>query len=115
MVQLRIKFDDGPDNRRNVELSASPNAGRSEKVPGFAALPRESLLGSIASSLAACFTPLPKVPVEWRFAPMFRSAHLTRKSRRRSLVTSLLLHAGVIACLLRLPSLPVGRRPEAPD
>ena len=103
MVQLRIKFDDGPEEHR-------------EKSPAFAAFPRESLLRSIASSLTACLAPLPNVPFEWRFAPMFRSARLESESRGRSLVTSALLHAAVIACLVSLPSLPGGkRRRDEPD
>ena len=112
MAQLRIDFDIGPNG--------GPE-GHAGKAPEFAALPQISLVGSIASgiitNLAAWFAPLPKVPLDWRYAPMFRSARLEAKPRGRSLFTSVLLHAGVLACLVTFPSLPGGTpaRRDAPN
>ncbi|MBI2817281.1 MAG: TonB family protein [Acidobacteria bacterium] len=95
-------------------LAASTRDGSPETSRMFASLPEVSTLRNIATNLAACLTPLPKPPVEWAFAPMLRSAYLKRHSPGRSLLTSALLHVGVIACLLRLPSLP-GPAPRRHD
>jgi TonB family protein len=93
MVQIRIAFPE-PSDESKLE------------APTFASLREISLLRSIASNLAACLAHLPTPSTNWAYAPMFRSACLTRRSRGRSLVTSALLHVGVIACLVNLPSLP---------
>ena len=77
--------------------------------PAFASLPTGyfwRICFDICSNLAACFTTLPKVPVKRAYASMFRSAYVQPAHPGRSLVASGLLHAGVIACLLYLPSLP---------
>lgn len=95
------------DSGSSPDILAASTRGVNPETPQmFSSLQEVSTLRSIASNLAACFTPLPEPPVEWAFAPMLRSAYLKRHSRGRSLLTSALLHIGVIACLLRLPSLP---------
>ena len=75
-------------------------------APLFASLREESPYWRICSNLAAYVSALPKVPADRTDASMFRSSRLPRKSRGRSLLASGLLHIGVIACLVTLPSLP---------
>lgn len=74
--------------------------------PTFASLPDISILRSIGSNLLGCLARHPKPPVDRAFAPMFRSAYVRRRPPGRSLLASALLHIGVIACLVNLPSLP---------
>ncbi len=100
MGQIRIVFPEPLDESQ-------------QKAPTFASLEKVRLGPSIASNLAAFFVRLPKAPVEWAYAPMFRSACLKKPSSGRPLVASVLLHVGVIACLVNLPSFP-GTAPRRP-
>ena len=79
---------------------------RLESVPTFASISDFSLRANIRSNIAALLTPLPKVPVDRAFAPMFRSAYVRAASRKQSLTKSLGIHIVVAAALLYLPSLP---------
>jgi TonB family protein len=76
------------------------------KAPSFASLREESAFLRVWSNLAACISIPPKAPVNGSRAAVFRSGELQGGLQRRSLLASILLHVGVIACLLNLPSLP---------
>ncbi|MBI4463116.1 MAG: TonB family protein [Acidobacteria bacterium] len=79
-----------------------------EAVPTFALFPKNPILRRIFSNLMVCASasPIQLPPWAWAHAPMFRSAYFPRRFPWRSTVASFLLHAGVIACLLTISSLP---------
>ena len=79
-----------------------------EVVPTFTLFTKSSIFRRIFSNLIVCISapPIQLPPGAWAYAPMFRSAYFPSKSPWRSMAASSLLHAGVIACLITLSSLP---------